>query len=82
MPVIVLLWELSEDERELVRMWRLLGTVSEKYRRGVLGFVREFARISGCVRGWMRMNWLTRSLWVVWCTMLRSVTYRVLRGRR
>jgi len=48
MPTIVLLWELNEDEREWIRLWRLLGTVAARYRQGVLGFVREFARISGC----------------------------------
>ena len=41
MPTIILLWELSEDEVELLQLWRLLGEAPVHVRQDGLDVFRE-----------------------------------------
>ena len=47
MPTIMVLWELSEDEAELLRLWRLLGEAPVHVRQDGLDAFRECAEECG-----------------------------------
>ena len=47
MPTIVVLWELSEDEAELLQLWRLLGEAPVHVRQDGLDVFRECAEKCG-----------------------------------